>query len=448
MSEPAGRRLSAGTAIGSYVVEDTLGFGGFGAVYKARHAVTRKQVALKVLRAQLVAENPDVVTRFRREASVGNEIGHENIIEAFDFGEHEGQPYIAMELLEGSSLSDEVRRRGKMAADRAVAVLDQIADALSAAHRLGVVHRDLKPENVFLVRRRERADFVKILDFGIAKLVKAPDRLRTQTGQIFGSPDTMSPEQCKGGPLDHRSDIYSLGVVAFYILSGTFPFDGSAVEVMSSHLRDSPPRLRDRVPGIAAHLDELVARALAKRPEERYGSMDELRLALVDPTPADLYASGERTCVDPPRDLAAIAVPAAAEAFETAQTQARLTAHDPPRRRGARIALVALVGVLTFAGAVMVLRQPVREVPHVPFVPAPPERVRATLHVETEPDDAEVLVDGTAVAARPLRLERAVGQVLELRVQREGYRPVTRRVTVARDGQLVSVRLEPVSSAE
>src|SRR5262249_40184679 len=152
------------------------------------------------------------------------------VVQAYDFGEIDGQAYIAMELLEGISLADEIEARGPMRPDLARGVFLQIAEALTAAHRLGVVHRDLKPENVFLQRRTDQPDFVKILDFGIAKFVQPPDSLSTQTGAVFGSPRTMSPEQCRGHEVDHRTDIYSFGVVAFYALSARYPFKGSPPE--------------------------------------------------------------------------------------------------------------------------------------------------------------------------------------------------------------------------
>jgi eukaryotic-like serine/threonine-protein kinase len=268
--------------IGPYEIESVLGKGGFGTVYRARHVSTRKQVALKILRKELTEDNPGVLVRFRREAAVGNEINSQHVVQAFDFGELDGQAYIAMELLEGQSLAEAVAARGPLSATRVKHVLLQIAEALAAAHARGVVHRDLKPENVFLLRD----DFVKILDFGIAKFARPQDSLHTQTGAVFGTPDTMSPEQCRGQELDQRSDVYSLGVVAFFMLSGRYPFGGSPAEVMSGHMMLAPPSLGSVAPGAPAELAALVDRALRKDASQRFASMEEVAAAVVSPSVA------------------------------------------------------------------------------------------------------------------------------------------------------------------
>lgn len=192
--------VGVGSRIGKYEVLAPIGEGGFGAVFRAKHLETKKQVAIKVLSRDLAKQNREIVQRFQQEAFIGNEIGHENIVETFDFGGTDGgQLYIVMEFLDGISLHDEIKRNGPMAPERAVPIALQIADALGAAHARGIVHRDLKPANVFLVRRAGRADFVKVLDFGVAKY-HAPDgqgqALRTATHAVIGSPSFMSPEQC------------------------------------------------------------------------------------------------------------------------------------------------------------------------------------------------------------------------------------------------------------
>jgi serine/threonine-protein kinase len=266
--------------IDKYELEQKLGEGGFGVVYKARHRVTRMPVAIKILTAQTNA-HPDVATRFRREASIGNEIGHENIVRAIDFGEVSGQPYLVLEFVDGASLADEVRAHGPMAPARGARIALQVAEALAAAHANGVVHRDLKPENILLVRQAGRDDFVKVLDFGIAKLTAgARDGLETRSQVLIGSPVTMSPEQCRGADIDHRSDIYALGVVLFFAVTGRYPFFGAQGDVLSMHLRDPPPRVSDVRPGVPAAVEAVVERALAKDPAARFQSMGELARAL------------------------------------------------------------------------------------------------------------------------------------------------------------------------
>jgi hypothetical protein len=268
-------------SIDKYELVEKLGEGGFGVVYKARHRVTQHPVAIKILITSADA-HPEVALRFRREASIGNAIDHENIVRAIDFGEVSGQPYLVLEFLDGESLGDNVRRQGPMGPARAARICAQVADALAAAHAHHVIHRDLKPENIFLVQRSGQDDFVKVLDFGIAKLTaNAPDAVKTRSHMLLGSPLTMSPEQCRSADIDWRSDIYALGVVLFFAVAGRYPFMGQQGEVLSAHLRDEPPRLREVKPSVPPALEAIVVRALAKDPDARFQSMSELRRALL-----------------------------------------------------------------------------------------------------------------------------------------------------------------------
>jgi serine/threonine-protein kinase len=309
--------------IDKYELVEKLGEGGFGVVYKARHQVTQLLVAIKIL-VQQPSSHPDVATRFRREASIGNLIGHENIVRSIDFGEVAGQPYLVLEFLDGESLADAVRTHGPMAPARVARIALQVADALAAAHAQGVIHRDLKPENIFLVRQGGSDDFVKVLDFGIAKLSDdRGDGLRTRSHMLIGSPVSMSPEQCRGADIDHRSDVYALGVVMFYAVSGRYPFFGAHGDVLSMHLRDAPPRLSDVRPGVPEALAAVVARALAKHPDERFASMEELARAL-----------------GPLRSVA----------DTTAAATVRLTPPSRPRRRRPRAVALSLAGVALLVG--------------------------------------------------------------------------------------------------
>ena len=260
-----------------------------GAVYVAEHPHLGRRVAIKVLHPG-VDRNPEVVYRFFTEAKAATEIRNEHIVEVLDFGElaPDGVPYLVMEWLEGESLGEALRKAPRQSVQRTASVVRGIAQALKAAHAKGVIHRDLKPDNVFLLRRDGAEDFVKVLDFGIAKLIQASDsnRYQTQTGAIIGTPAYMSPEQCRGAKhIDTRTDVYSLGVIAYQMLTGRLPFAADALgELLFKHLSETP------VPPAAVHADippavsDVVARTLEKDPDKR-PSLDELAAAL-DPDAA------------------------------------------------------------------------------------------------------------------------------------------------------------------
>ncbi|HEX2675820.1 MAG TPA: serine/threonine-protein kinase, partial [Polyangiales bacterium] len=203
--------LIGSTIDGRYRIESKLGEGGMGVVYRASHVVLKKALAIKVMRSEQ-AQDGEVVQRFVQEAQSSSAIGHANIIGISDFGTTgDGSVYFAMEFLEGQTLG-KAMEQGPLPSERAIGIFLQITSALEAAHQRGIVHRDLKPDNIFLVKRGNQNDFVKILDFGIAKVKNAAAKI-TRTGMVFGTPHYMSPEQAAGQAVDHRSDIYSLGVI-------------------------------------------------------------------------------------------------------------------------------------------------------------------------------------------------------------------------------------------
>jgi len=273
---------------GRYVVKSRIGEGGMGLVYEGLHRDIDKQVAIKVLRDDL-SRRPDVVARFRQEAKSASRIGHENIVDISDFGETtRGASYFVMEFLDGEDLANVLGRDVTVDADRACAIVLQCCRALSATHAKGIVHRDIKPENIFLTKRDGVDDFVKIVDFGIAKMSDietdgAPGRKLTKTGMIFGTPEYMSPEQAAGKELDHRVDVYALGIILYECLAGRVPFEGDTfMGVLTQHLFAELPPIEEFNPNakVSRELELVIRKALAKDPDDRYQDTEELAEAI------------------------------------------------------------------------------------------------------------------------------------------------------------------------
>jgi serine/threonine-protein kinase len=342
--------LEPGAIVDSYRILSVLGEGGMGVVYLAEHVALGRRVALKLLRPHL-NEHQGVVSRFIDEARVVNQIGHENIIEVTDFGTGpEGECFFVMELLAGESLTARMSRE-PLPVPMALHVAFQIADALAASHAVDVVHRDLKPDNIFLIHRRDDDAYVKVLDFGIAKLhtkVRSPkDPRRTGTGEVIGTPVYMSPEQAMGREdLDHRSDIYSLGIILYEMLTGQVPFSGpSWMEVLTRKVRETVPRLADTRPDLPPVLDQVVARAVAREPADRWSSMAELRDVLA---PLQRRSAGfTGTGTGPAATAAGPAATGVGRAL--ASTDPELPARSS---RGGLWAALALVLVLAAAGGI------------------------------------------------------------------------------------------------
>ena len=282
-----------GTRLGPYMIERLLGEGAMGEVYRAVHEALGRPVALKILKPAVAADR-SMTERFFGEARAVNIIRHENIVECTDLvNEPKGRSYIVMELLEGRTLGDAIRDAGKMAPKRAARITAQIADALGAAHDKGIVHRDLKPDNVYLIKRAGLADYVKVLDFGMARL--RPDlgggALATQTGALMGTPAYMAPEQARGDKATAAADIYALGAVLFNMLAGQPPFPAQALSLMlAAVLRDTPKRVDHFAPNVPPALTALVERALSKDPMQRPADMAAFRRDVLESVGLPLQA--------------------------------------------------------------------------------------------------------------------------------------------------------------
>ncbi len=261
-----------------YVLESLLGEGGMGVVYLGRHKSLDKRVAIKILKPEL-AEDRDMLERFFNEARAATSIGSQHIVDISDFGMlPEGSAYFVMELLDGRSLGAMMDELKMVPTPRLVKIAKQIAQGLQAAHAAGIVHRDLKPDNVMLVARGAEPDFVKILDFGIAKVANAASKL-TRTGSVFGTPHYMSPEQAAGLSVDSRGDIYALGIILYEMACGKVPFDSdNYMGILTQHMYKAPPPPRTLVvPNtVSPGLEAIILKSLTKKPEGRYQTMDSL----------------------------------------------------------------------------------------------------------------------------------------------------------------------------
>jgi serine/threonine-protein kinase len=273
---------------GQFQILQKIGSGGMGSVYKAAQPAMNRMVAVKILHPKLT-NRKDLVSRFRREARAMSHLEHPNTVKVLVYGElpDDGALYIVMEYLEGKNLNQVVRKEGPLPVERAIPVLIQVCGALQEAHLQGIIHRDLKPENIFLSTNGGLRDYPKVLDFGLAKVTERELRpgsvMLTQEGMVFGTPEFMSPEQAQGKVLDARSDIYSLAVILYEVLTGKLPFDAKTpMEYIQAHVTKAPIPVDDRVPGkkFPAGLGVVLTRALEKAPEKRYASAAEFAQAL------------------------------------------------------------------------------------------------------------------------------------------------------------------------
>ena len=290
---PPSEAQLVGTIIaGRYKVESLLGSGGVGSVYLVQHTHMRKRFALKILNADS-AQVPEMVARFEREAMAMGHIEHPNITAAIDFGRAEDDSFfLVLEYLEGQRLRDALAA-GRLRTARAMHIARQVGSALVRSHELGVIHRDLKPENIMLITRQGDRDFVKVLDFGLAKVAAGmpepgrggPAEALSRQGTIFGTPRYMAPEQCVGAPVDARTDLYALGLILYEMLTGEFPFaENDPLKIIRHQISTPTPPMARAASGatVPAALEAVVMRLTEKHPDKRYASADELLAALAE----------------------------------------------------------------------------------------------------------------------------------------------------------------------
>ncbi|MET0287631.1 MAG: serine/threonine-protein kinase [Polyangiales bacterium] len=467
------------TLAGRYKIVRKVGEGGMGIVYEAVHVIIEKRVALKVLREDF-SHREDVVERFRQEAKSASRIGHEHIVDISDFGiTPSGAHFFVMEFLQGNDLAEELERRGPLPVRRSIEIALQCARALGAAHAKGIIHRDMKPENIFMLSRDTGEDFVKIVDFGIAKMseidehgASTPGRRLTRTGMIFGTPEYMSPEHAAGKELDHRVDIYALGIILYELLTGRVPFLGDTfMGILTAHMFEPLPPLSAVNASCSAppELERLIQRAVAKSADQRPQSMDELAQELI--RVRDQATSPLSSSLPPPGTITHVERPAYAPTMASGYPRALEAAPRPPSmfiedelpvRKSARVPLLLLgLGVLAMmavAVSMVVLRKrPAAQVVALPEVvaapPVVPEVVKAeappsapsptvTVEVVSEPAGASVELDGRAVCApTPCRFQVPRGERLKLAVQKAGFKPGATELSPEHDLNQVQLTL-------
>ncbi|MDX2087132.1 MAG: serine/threonine-protein kinase, partial [Kofleriaceae bacterium] len=386
LETPLDADLEVGARVGEYEVDGKLGQGAFGSVFRAVHPVIGKVVAIKVL-ARRFSVDPEMVSRFMAEARAVNQIRHRHIIDIFSYGTLEdGRLYYVMEYLDGEPLDALIEREQRIPVADALAILRGIAKALDAAHAKGVAHRDLKAENVFLGRDSDGGVFPKLLDFGIAKLMGSEDALKhkTRTGAPIGTPYYMSPEQCRGRDVDHRTDLYAFGVLTYFMLTGVFPHD--AEDYMSILMKQvaeepAPPSVHngELTPAIDEAIAWLMKKDPAQRPPDLKTAMQALEQAAVNAGLADASTRTWDAQTGPVKThVPNVATPAPTRLgnIVTSDTVAAFP------RQGSRARMFAVVGALAViaAGAVLfVLAQRTKDTPAQTLVepakpaePAPP----------------------------------------------------------------------------
>jgi len=456
------------TIDGRYFVERSIGEGGMGVVYAGQHRVIGKKVAIKVLRGEM-ANDGELTARFLQEARAASAIGNPHIVDISDFGRTpDGSTYFVMELLEGRSLSDVMKEaRGPMPVPRLVHLARQMAQGLAAAHAAHIVHRDLKPDNIMLVTRGTEQDFVKILDFGIAKVGGATNKM-TRAGSVFGTPHYMSPEQAAGAPVDHRTDIYALGAIVYEMAAGKVPFDAdNMMGILTQHMYKAPVPIRALLPAVNVPpgLDAIVLKCLSKQPEARYATMDELVLDLQrlegGAAPGAVGDMMSRSGVQ----LAPGSVPGSMP-HPVPASPAGAKARWPlfvAMGGVATVALIVLIVVLArgtrgrgTAATATSARTPVAPTTTAtaaPTTPSPTATVAATptatasaavtteILVSVRPADATVTRDEQDLGSSPVALHLASGESASLTVSRKGYK--TKTVTVDASEPKVTITLDP-----
>jgi serine/threonine-protein kinase len=424
-----------------------------GVVYAGYHKTIGKPVAIKVLRREIVADG-DANRRLLREAQAASVVGNPHIVDVSDFGDlPDGATYFVMEFLAGRSLRALLRdSRDPIGLPRICHIAKQIAEGLGAAHDAGIVHRDLKPENLMLIDRGSEKDFVKIVDFGAAKVGDSSEKM-TRAGSVFGTPHYMSPEQAAGAVVDHRTDIYALGVILYEMASRRVPFDAeNLMGILTQHMYKAPVPIRTLVPesNLPTGLDAIVLKCLTKRPEGRYATMSELVVDL-ERLADGLVPDAVSEMSQRPEDLSA-----PVDYFRSSVASTPAEGSRRPSQRwpivtavGTSATLAGLLGVMAIAWSSHRGMRPLSpstayvassaQVPTASVLPAPAPSASKSVRLRVVPADARISRAGQDVGRSPVELALADGESATLVITRTGYKARTLRVEPGDGEQTVTL---------
>ena len=449
-----------------YKVEAVLGEGGMGVVYRCTHTIIGKKVAMKVLRADL-ARDAEVTERFLNEAKAASSIGNAHIIDISDFGQFpDGAAYFVMEFLGGQPMSKLLEGGQPLPVQRILHLARQIAEGLSAAHAANIVHRDLKPDNIFLVDRGAERDFIKILDFGIAKVSTSAEGTKlTRAGAVFGTPHYMSPEQAAGQPVDHRGDIYSFGVILYELASGRLPFDAdNFMGILTQHMYKAPVPIRALVPApkdVPPGLEAIVLKCLSKRPEHRYQSMQELIVefdklsagGVPDAVPEMMARSGGFNVPVDYFKKGQMPQPVPATPSQAPDAGSRWPVYAGVAGVLAAIAIVVGIFAKSHTSAavqappppVVAAEAPAAKPAETTAAAAPSETAAAPagkqVLLAAEPIDAHVFRDTEDLGQSPVVLTVEDGKPVNLEIRRDGFKP--EKITIDGSSAREIVKLKP-----
>jgi eukaryotic-like serine/threonine-protein kinase len=446
---------------GAYRLERLLGEGGMGTVYEAVHQRVPRRFAVKMLNPEILG-NTEVFERFRREAEIASSLGSPHIVQVFDFNHAEdGSPYMVLELLDGHDLQKRVAERGRLGIEQSTRLLEQLSDALSVAHAANIVHRDLKPANIFLTNFDKRDDFVKILDFGISKVLHSSTGA-TRTGTVFGTPNYMSPEQAEGrqGEIDHRTDIFAVGAILYECLTGRLAFDApTLVGTIYQVCHSWPPPIRSFCPEVPEGVERVLARAMAKQRNERQPDMatllDEFRQGFQQAGHTVAWGGGQTMAATPPVHTLPAPGPVAQTTLSAVSSEAVLSTVAPaaaPHRGGSGKVIGLVGGAVGVAAVAVVAWMALHKKPEPAAIPvaaspapaasvAPPAAPAAaaaptvSVRLVLDPPDARVELDGLVTTANPLVLARS-DQVHKIVVSAPGRTSAEKQLRATVDGAL------------